>query len=281
VRPSLAVTRSIARVAMTIGLEVRDSRIRSRWTLTELAGRAGLSVATVHNIEAGRPASLATYARLATVLGLRFEATLADPRRRSRPGDPVHAAMGEVEAATLRGRGYNVAIDEPYQHFQFAGRADLVAWDGALRALLHIENRTRFPDFQEAAGAFNAKRAYLGRALAERLHAPGWRSETHVMVVAWTAEAIRDLRRFEASIRSICPDPSTGFGSWWTGEPPTGGRRAELVVLDPAPDIGRRRRWVALDQALATAPRHRGYATLADALDRTAQSGIGASRYSR
>jgi hypothetical protein len=249
--------------------------------LTELAGRAGLSVATIHNIEAGRPASLATYARLATVLGLRLEATMVDPRRRSRPGDPVHAAMGEVEVAVLRGRGHRVAIDEPYQHFQFAGRADVVAWSEARRALLHIENRTRFPDFQEAAGAFNTKRAYLGRALAERLHVPEWRSETHVMAVAWTAEAIHDLRRHEASIRSICPDPPTGFESWWTGEPPASGRRAELIVLDPSPNLGRRRRWVELDQALVAAPRHRGYVTLVDVLDPTTQTGIGASRYAR
>jgi hypothetical protein len=189
--------------------------------------------------------------------------------------------MGELEAATLRRHGFDVAIDEPYQHFQFAGRADVVAWDTTRRALLHLENRTRFPNLQEAAGAFNAKRAYLGRALAERLRLPPWQSQTHVMVVAWTAEAVRDLRRFEASMRSICPDSANGFESWWHGAPPSAGRRAELVILDPAPDLGRRRRWVDLDRALAVPARHRGYATLADALDATRQAGIGASRYAR
>jgi hypothetical protein len=39
-----------------------------------------------------------------------------------------------------------------------------------------IENRTRFPDFGETAGAFNAKRAYLGAALAERVGISRWAS---------------------------------------------------------------------------------------------------------
>ena len=55
--------------------------------------------------------------------------------------------MGEYEASHLRALGFKVGIDEPYQHYQFAGRADLVAWDVDARAFLHIENGTRFPDF--------------------------------------------------------------------------------------------------------------------------------------
>lgn len=94
------------------------------------------------------------YARLASALGLRFEATMLDPRRPAagRGGDTVHAAMGELEAARLGARGFRVAIDEPYQHYQFAGRADVVAWDTDARALLHLENRTRFPNLQERPG---------------------------------------------------------------------------------------------------------------------------------
>lgn len=103
------------------------------------------------------------------------------------------------------------------------------------------------------------------------------------MVVAWTAEVVRDLRRSEASIRSICPDEPLGFEAWWRGEPPTDGRRTEIVMLDPAPAaaLGRRRRWVDLERAFAVTPRHKGYATLADALrtaPRHGQAGIGASR---
>ena len=241
-------------------------------------------MATAHHVEAGSAASLETYARLATTLALRLDATISDPRHLPAVGrrseDPVHAAMGEIEANVLRAHGFKVAIDEPYRHYQFAGRADVVAWSETERRLLHLENRTRFPNLQEAVGAFNAKRAYLGPAIAERLHLPAWRSETHVIVVAWTGEALRDIRRYDASIRSTCPDPPTGFDGWWNGDPPAVGRRSELVVFDPARIVGRRMpRWVDLDRALAAPPRHRGYAALAGALGAgRGQPGIGASR---
>jgi hypothetical protein len=80
---------------------------------------------------AGRHSSLTTYARIVAVFGLDLEAAIVDRRRKPRPTldeDPVHAAMGELEAGHLRALGYVVSIDEPYQHYQFAGRADVITW---------------------------------------------------------------------------------------------------------------------------------------------------------
>ena len=77
--------------------------------------------------------------------------------------------MGECEAAHLASVGVTLAIDEPYQHFQFAGRADVLAWNLDERRLLHIENKSRIDDIQELAGAYNAKRVYLAAALGDRL----------------------------------------------------------------------------------------------------------------
>jgi hypothetical protein len=42
----------------------------------------------VSGVEAGRPASVETYARLAVALGLGLELDLADRRRREVPGRP-------------------------------------------------------------------------------------------------------------------------------------------------------------------------------------------------
>ena len=134
---------------------------------------ADVALATVHAAESDVVCSLETYLRLAGALSLRTEFDLADPHRREpstrRAQEPVHAAMGEVEASHLRAIGFRVGIDEPFQHYQFAGRADVVAWSVECEALLHIENRTRFPDIQESFGSFNAKRRYLGADLAARL----------------------------------------------------------------------------------------------------------------
>jgi hypothetical protein len=222
----------------------------------------------LYRIEQGHPASQQSYARLAAALGRRLELALVDPRRPDRPlrqADIVHSAMGELEAAHLRRLGLPVGIDEPYQHYQFAGRADVASWDVKRRALLHIENRTRFPDFQDMAGAYNAKRAYLGGALARRLGLRGgWSSETHVMAVLWSSEVLHALRLRPDSFRSLCPDSPDALAAWWSGTPPTVGTTSSLVVLDPLAS-GRQRRLIDLSEALAPSarPRHRGYADVA------------------
>jgi hypothetical protein len=208
------------------------------------------------------------YARLGQALGLRFEAQLTDPRRRQGPSfrdeDPVHAAIGELEAAHLRGQGFEVAIDEPYQHYQFAGRADVVAWSSNDRTLLHIENRTRFPNLQEAAGSYNAKRAYLSAVLAERAWiGGGLRSETHVLVGLWSAEVLHTLRLRRATFQSLCPNTIEGFEGWWNGNPPPAGRTSAFVLLDPFAS-GRMRAFVDLATAVGPVrPRVRDYSEAA------------------
>ena len=257
---ALAVTRFFA----LLGSRLDDARHERGWNVERLASAAGVSRALAYDALRGEPISLDAAMRLIAALGLKLEWDLVDPRRKSpRPRqDIVHSSMGEFEASHLRKLGYRIAIDEPYQHYQFAGRADLVAWDIDSRALLHIENRTRFPDLQEAAGSFNAKRAYLGDALAQRLGIRGWRSETHVMAVLWSSEVLHTLRLRTETFRSIFPGDSSGFNAWWTGTPPSAGKASELVVLDPLAQ-GRERAFTSLEQALTARPRHSGYAEIA------------------
>ena len=112
--------------------------------------------------------------------------------------------MGDVEASRLQRFGFPVAIDEPYQHYQFAGRGDLVAWSLHNRALLHIENRTRFPDLQDAIGAYNAKCAYLADSVAKRLGLRDqFRSVTHVLALLWSAELRHLVRLRTATFRAV------------------------------------------------------------------------------
>src|SRR3990172_4051022 len=220
----------------------------------------------------GAPRSLETYARLATALEMRLELGLVDPRRRtgpSREADLVHAAMGDAEARLLRSLGFDVGLDVPYQHYQFAGRADLLACDRERRSLLHVENRTRFPNLQEAFGSYNAKRAYLATDVAERIGlGGGWRSETHVIAPLWSSEVLHSLRLRTASFEAVCPDPPNAFAAWWSGEPPAQSRASCLVVLDPDPGgpAARRRRFIGLAEALRAEPRYRDYAAAAQAL---------------
>jgi transcriptional regulator with XRE-family HTH domain len=258
-------TREAARLALVLGLAIKAERQRRRMSIRALADLSSLSSTRIHDVETGEPASLETYVRLSRALHLRPEFDLVDRHRRehlagSRTEDPVHAAMGEIEAAHFRGHGFSVGLDEPFQHFQFSGRADLVAWSVEPAALLHLENRTRFPNLQEAFGSFNAKRAYLGAELAGRLRISKWRSETHVMVALWSAETLHQLRLHRSSFESVCPDPPEVFDDWWRGDPLAAGRRSTLVLFDPV--VGRRRdrlRWANLPQLDAIRPRYRDY----------------------
>jgi len=268
------VERDLRRLLTVVGERVRAERHRRRLKLSEVGELAGVAPATVHYVETGRTSSMETYVRVARALHLRLEIDLVDPRRRrtkdERPVDPVHAAMGEFEVARFRKLGFGTRVDEPYQHFQFAGRGDAVAWsaEGALR---HIENKTEFRDLQDAFGAFSAKRAYLGRELAERLGVKRWTSHTHVMAVLPSVEALRAIRRHRASFSSVCPDPPGSFVAWWSGRPPGSGSHSTLVVLDPietgkAPAAVPAQRWIGLEDIDSAKPRYRNYKEAAAAL---------------
>jgi transcriptional regulator with XRE-family HTH domain len=251
------------------GAAIRAARRARRWPLRLLANAAGLSISVVHRLETGMPASLESYARAAVALGLRPELLFVDPRRLpadGRQADAVHAWMGDAEAARFQGHQFPVSVDEPYQHYQFAGRGDVVSWSLADLAFLHVENRTQFPNLQEAAGAYNAKRQYLADAVARRLGLRGgWQSVTHVMACLWSGEVQHLLRLRTATFRAICPDGPEAFGAWWDGEPPRTGVSNALVLFDPL-ERPRARRFVGLDAGLRVDARYRGYADAAASL---------------
>jgi transcriptional regulator with XRE-family HTH domain len=260
------------RLAAHAGITIADARRRRHWTLRELGDRAEISPSMVHAIEHGSPASLESYVAISAALDLELRLDLVDPRKRAttaKAEDPVHSAMGEVLATRLAGLGFPVAIDEPYQHYQFAGRADLLAWDLDRRALLHVENRTRFPNVQEAIGSYNAKRRYLPAVMAERLGLRGgFTSVTNVMAGLWSNEVIHVVRVRSATFRAVCPDDTSAFDAWCSGLPfDRGGSTSTFVLLDPL-----REPYVGLEATLSptTRPRYRGYAAAVEALSTNA-----------
>ena len=267
-----AVRATLDRVWAGFGTQIRDARLIRRWSTRRLADEAGLSRSLVYLAERGEPISAEAAVRLTLALGLRLELDVVDPRRRPalaprRAEDPVHAAMAELEARHLRRLGFTVAIDEPYQHYQFAGRADVLAWDVSVRSLLHLENRTRFPNLGEIAGSWNAKRAYLAGVIANRLGlGRGFGSVTHTMVALWSAEVLHVLRLRTETFRSLCPDANDAFAGWWRGQPPERGEWSALIVLDPSAS-GRERQFLGLEEALGARPRVRGYADAVARLD--------------
>lgn len=268
--PIDAVAGTVGRLSTRLGLAIHDERRRRRWSIRTLAAKASVAVGTVHAIENGGGASVEMYVRLSKALGRELEVDIIDGTRRDLPRDDadlVHAAMGEALVAGLRRHGLQTRTDEPWQHYHFAGRADVLSWDTGRDALLHIENRTRFPDVQDSTGRFNTKRGYLATALWRSLgfdRTP--RTETHVMVALWSAEVIRSIRRSPSTFRSTCPDPPDDFQAWLAGDPPTARRSTTLVLFDPFA-TGRQRRFLDLEAAIDGArSRIDGYAAAAERL---------------
>ena len=282
-----AALRAANQLAVTLGQRVRSERRRRRWSLAALAARAGISSGHLCELEGGQPASLETYARVFTALDLPLE--IGGEQRdgkteRRRDEDFVHAAMAELQARRLRADGLEVAIDEPYQHYQFAGRADVVAWDRTSRALLHIENRTQFPNVQEALGSYGTKRAYLGNILAVRfgLSPGGWTSETHVIIALWSSEVIRVARLRETTFRVACPDSLLAFRQWWAGEPSgLRGTSSSLAFFDPASGARERFRFISIDDLSTARPRYSDYFDAATRLREPASPASLPSRASR
>lgn len=114
---SAVVQASLDRVWTDVGRQVREGREARSWSTQALAARAGVSRGVVYLVERGEPSSLEVAIRCLGALGLRLDVQAVDPRRRNqatlRGEDPVHAAMGELEARHLRQLGHPVGIDEP------------------------------------------------------------------------------------------------------------------------------------------------------------------------
>jgi transcriptional regulator with XRE-family HTH domain len=64
-------------------MRLRDARLVKRWSVRELAARAGVSPAVAYRVEAGEPTSLEALVRLSTALGLRIDVELNDVRRKT------------------------------------------------------------------------------------------------------------------------------------------------------------------------------------------------------
>ena len=197
--------------------------------MRELAQRAGVSLATVHQRRIRRCREpRVVRPRLGAALGMR--PTLEFAERGSDRGAHVHRRGARTSCTRDgRARGANAcarprcpasSIDEPYQHYQFAGRAD-VARVGSTSNLLHIENRTRFQNLQEARRRVQRQAPVprvIDRPAVSTCGPRGWRSVTHVMACLWSSEVLHSVRLRRATFEALCPDPVESLEAWLAGD---------------------------------------------------------------
>lgn len=66
-----AYSRTVTYAAQLLGSQVRQARVERRWSVRDLAERAGISTGTLHKVEHGDPSvSLGTAFDVATLVGV-------------------------------------------------------------------------------------------------------------------------------------------------------------------------------------------------------------------
>ena len=91
-----AVDAGLRRLWASLGASIREARRERRWSVVDLAARAGISAGLVYRIEAGLPASSGAAVRLCVALGLRLEFAVADGRG-GRSSEVLHVVRLRTE----------------------------------------------------------------------------------------------------------------------------------------------------------------------------------------
>ena len=175
--PAPGAIRALNRLAVTAGQAVR-ARAHAAALVPSVARRPSRHLGRLCLGDRGRACRFRSRPtrRVFTALGVPLDMT-GDPTPpgAAAPGrgqDLVHSAMGELEAPAAPARsGSRLPSTSPTST---TSSLAVRTWSRGTRqpsALLHIENRTQFPNVQEALGGFGSKRAYLGGVLAARLWA--------------------------------------------------------------------------------------------------------------
>src|SRR4051794_34909779 len=112
-RQTASIEKSKALLAHA-GALLRSERRRRRLSLASVAAMAGVSRGAVEELESGQHGSVEMIVAVAGALGQSVDIGLFDRKRREhlsmRQSDPVHAAMGELEAGQFRSHGRGVGI---------------------------------------------------------------------------------------------------------------------------------------------------------------------------
>lgn len=227
-----------------VGAALRAVRLNKKWRQQDVANRAGVSPATVSNLERGRigRVQLDTLRRVAAALDIRVDVIA---RWRGGELDRLlnrrHATLATAIAEWLGLMGWEVAPEVSFAIGTERGFIDLLAWHAATRTVLVIEIKTELVDVHELLGVVDRK-----SRLAPRIaHQRGWNA---LNVATWVVMAEgstnrRRVERFAALIRAALPADTRTMDRWLRA--PTG-RLAALTFFSDFTRGSARQRIVSL-----------------------------------
>ncbi len=143
-----------------LGSTYRAIRLELRLRQIDVAQRAGICQQTVSKIEAGRWNRLSVDSLDAVASALQADLALTlrwrGPKL-ARLLDRRHARLQDLVAEFLVEAGWEVRVEESYNHFGERGSVDILAWRADVHALLVVEIKTELVDMQDTVRTLDAK----------------------------------------------------------------------------------------------------------------------------
>ncbi len=157
--------REAARIAATLGREVRATRRQRRLTQAQLGERVGLSRSRMGYIErgAGLGAPLLTWVRLGIALRRPFGASLSRDLEPQAPADAGHLEAQELLLELTRKTGRGGSFEMPTRPDNPLHSVDVPVRDDRERVLVLNEIWNRFEDVGKAARSTDRKLAEAAR----------------------------------------------------------------------------------------------------------------------
>lgn len=204
----LAGDRECARIAASIGGDLRGSRIRARLTQSQLADRVGIGRARLGELERGDGGSapLRLWVRLGMAIDRPFAASFSrDIRRDPEPADAGHLAAQELVLRLARSTGRTGLFELPTRPSPAAGVVDVALRDDRQRVLILIEIWNLLGDLGAASRTTSRKVAEIEATVARDFRvASCW-------LLVDTAANRAIVRRFPAVLRSRFGGSSVGW----------------------------------------------------------------------
>lgn len=199
-----------------VGTTFRAIRLELGLRQADVAARARVCQQTVSKVERGKFGGLSTDALFAVADAIEADLLLAVRWRGpklARLLDRRHAQMQDRVVRLLSRPGWEVRVEESFNHFGDRGSVDVLAWRGDLQALLIVEVKTELVDLQETVRTLDMKTRVVPTVLRR---ARGWQSKlvASVLVLPEAHVHRRAVAQHAALLASALPARTWAIRRW-------------------------------------------------------------------
>ena len=199
-----------------LGSAFRVIRIELRLRQLDVAERAQVSQQTVSRIERGRFGALSIDSLAAVAQALEADLSMSLRWRGSaldRLLDRRHAELQDVMVRELTEAGWEVVVEQSFNHFGERGCVDILAWRADCRALLVIEIKSQLVDLQDTVRTLDMK-ARVVPAITRRER--GWNARTVAAVLVLPDSSVhrRTVDRHAALMAAAYPARTWDVRRW-------------------------------------------------------------------